>query len=482
MDPIFELAINLPGRDSRQLLDHLHRQLRTAILDGRLKPGLRLPPTRSLADSLAVSRNTVVAAYDLLLSEGYLTGRPGCGTFVSALHQSRSGARANGVNYEDRLVPFWKKQAPPQPEEPKTPVAFDFRFGYPDIKQFPHHIWRRLSDRTLRQATRLGAVYSTPEGMKVLREAIVGHVSFSRAVACQAEDIVVTNGSQQAFALLARILVHPGRTLVAVEEPGYRPARAAFESLGAKIKPVPVDSEGLIVARLPRNTDIIYVTPTHQSPLGVTLSGARRAELLAYARTHGSIVIEDDYDSEFRYGARPLDALQTLDRSGSVFYVGTFTKSLLPSLRLGFVVAPPWAASALIAAKRITDGQCAALVQETLAAFISEGHLARYVRKMRNIYAARSAATLSALERHCAEYLEPIPSSAGIHISAFFRKPVRVQEIVTGAASVGIAIEDLDRFSTSAVSKSGLAFGFGNLDLREIDEGIGRLADVIRKA
>jgi GntR family transcriptional regulator / MocR family aminotransferase len=151
-------------------------------------------------------------------------------------------------------------------------------------------------------------------------------------------------------------------------------------------------------------------------------------------------------------------------------------------LRLGFVVAPPWDVSALIAAKRISDGQCAALVQETLAAFISEGHLARYVRKMRNIYAARSSATLTALERHCAQYLEPIPSSAGIHISSFFRKPVRVQEIVAGAASVGIAIEDLDRFSTSAASKSGLAFGFGNMDLRQIDEGISRLADVLREA
>jgi GntR family transcriptional regulator / MocR family aminotransferase len=480
MDSIFEFDIKLPERDSRQLLDHLHRQLHGAILDGRLKPGLKLPPTRAFAKSLGISRNTVVAAYDLLLSEGYLIGKAGSGTFVGEGHAPKAARKPSGsIRYEDKILPFWGKQPEGATGGP-TRIEFDFRLGYPDIKQFPHHIWRRLSDRALRNATRSGVMHAEPQGISALREAIVNHASFTRAVASQPDDIIVTNGSQQAFSLLAKIMVDARRTVVAVEDPGYRPARAAFESAGALIIPIPVDEEGMVVAKLPPKVDIVYVTPTHQSPLGVTMSSARRAALLAFAHTHGAVIVEDDYDSEFRYSGRPLDALQTLDRAGAVFYVGTFTKSLLPSLRLGFVVSPPWAKAALIEAKRITDGQCSALVQETLAAFILEGHLARYVRKMRNLYASRNAATLQSLRRHVSDWLEPIPSSAGLHVSALFKTPMNSERIVARAASARIAIENLDRFAMSTPRQSGVAFGFGNIELDRIDDGVARLAAILK--
>ncbi|WP_329955905.1 PLP-dependent aminotransferase family protein [Cupriavidus necator] len=222
-----------------------------------------------------------------------------------------------------------------------------------------------------------------------LREAIASHVSFARAVACGADDVVVTSGAQQAFDLIARVLVTPGKTVVAVEDPGYPPLRHAFAAAGARLVPVPVDDEGMQVDQLPAGARVICVTPSHQFPLGATLSLARRRALLAFARRHGAVVVEDDYDGEFRHGGRPLDALQTLDQDQLVWYVGTFSRSLFPGLRLGYAVVPPWARDAVVAAGQYTDWHSALLAQDTLAAFMAEGHLARHIRKMRAAYTGR---------------------------------------------------------------------------------------------
>ena len=471
-----EFNIKLPDRKSGQLASQIHRQLRAAIASGRLTPGARLPPTRKLALELGVSRNTVIAAYDLLLSEGYVNGKAGSGIYVNKMEAHRFDKPRNAAAKTASLVsPYWR--TPPAPISQTLPgkIRYDFRFGYPDVKQFPHHIWQRLAARSMRQAMRSGEAAGAPEGLSRLREAITRHVSFSRAVACQPDSIIVTNGSQQGFSLLAQILVKREKTVVAVEDPGYRPARYAFAAAGAVIKPVPVDAEGMVIAKVPKEANIIYVTPTHQSPLGVTMSAARRAQLLAFAKLRNAVIIEDDYDSEFRFGDRPHDALQTLDQAGLVFYVGTFTKSLLPSLRIGFVVAPTWATDALIAAKRLADGQSATILHNTLADFIIEGHLARYVRKMRSIYSARNDLVNELLTSQLPHLLEPIRSSAGIHCSAYFRHDVDLAEVMPRIAKAGIAIEDLDRFWIAPPKRSGLAFGYSALDEAQISEGISAL-------
>jgi GntR family transcriptional regulator/MocR family aminotransferase len=477
MDPLFELAIILPPRGSRHLLVSLHAQLRAAILDGRLQPGLKLPASRALARTLQLSRNTVVAAYDLLLSEGYLAGRAGSGTYVaeSSQHRRRAKPPAPAGTAGRRLAPFWRAPGGPMPTL-RSLHRFDFRLGLPDSMEFPFDIWRRLSARALRILSKAPASYGEPQGRQSLRQAIASHVSFTRAVACGAEDIVVTNGAQQAFDLLARILVVPGRTAVAVEEPGYPPLRRAFAAAGADILGVGVDDEGPIIDRLAERARIVCVTPSHQFPLGCAMSRRRRAELLDFCRRQSAVVIEDDYDGEFRYGGRPLDALQTLDRDGSVFYVGTFSKSLFPALRLGFVVAPAWARPALIAARQISDWHAMALAQDTLAAFIHEGHLARHIRKMRRIYGRRREILLQAMERHCGARLQPLASAAGLHLAARLAGSIRAETLSRRAGAFDVAVETLGRYATAKPALNGLAFGFGSIRSDAIEEGIRRLA------
>jgi GntR family transcriptional regulator/MocR family aminotransferase len=476
MDPVFEFPIALPPRDSRGLLRALHAQLRAALLDGRLKPGLRLPSTRRVARAYGISRNTAVAAFDLLLSEGYLVTRRGSGAFVAdALPQParRRPQTADAAN-DRRLAAFWRKPSPAFGDAPDAPLRHDFRLGVPDVTQFPFDIWRRLSTRSLRALTRQRAAYAEPQGQPRLREAIARHVSFARAVACGPDDVIVTAGAQQAFDLLARILVTPGRTVVAVENPGYPPLRAAFAAAGARLAPVRVDAQGLVVEKVPRAARVVCVTPSHQFPLGSAMSAQRRAALLDVAQARGAVIVEDDYDGEFRFGGRPLDALQTLDRSQSVFYVGTFSKSLFPAIRLGYVVAPLWARSALVAAKQCADWHCGVVEQDTLAAFIGEGHLARHVRRMRGLYAARRDALLDALDRGFGRWLEPVPNIAGLHLAAFARPGIDLQAIVQRAREQSIGVSALRPYYVGP-SRAGLAFGYGAIDAHDIVEGLARL-------
>jgi len=479
MEPGFGLPIKLPPQDSRNLLRALHTQLRAAILDGRLQPGTRLPATRTFADALGVSRNTTVAAYDLLLSEGYLMTRPRAGAYVADVRprwrnrKPRVNAPAN-----DRLNPFWREPPAGPYWPPGPPPRFDFRLGVPDKRHFPFEIWRRLAARTLPAVAKTPSTYPPAQGRQMLRAAIAKHVSFTRAVACRAEDIVVTAGSQQAFDLLARILVTSGRTVVAVENPGYASLRAAFAAAGARIVPVRVDAEGIDVGRLPPETRVVCVAPSHQFPLGVTMSTRRRTLLLEFAQSRGAVIIEDDYDGEFRLSGRPLDALQTLDRAELVFYVGTFSKSLFPGIRIGYVVAPQWARQALTAAKQYADWYCSALDQGTLGAFIEEGHLARHVRKMRQVYSARHDVLLDGLRKDFSRWLEPVPSVVGMHLAAFAKAPLDADGLVQRAREVDVGIYPLHKYHFARPVCQGLVFGYGAIAERDILEGLSRLRRV----
>jgi GntR family transcriptional regulator/MocR family aminotransferase len=468
MKPVFSFDVVLPSRGQGTVKQSLYEQLRSAILDGRMTPGTKLPATRQVATGLGVARNTVLAAYDLLIAEGYVMPRPGAKAVVVDVtaRRSRSVRRPPASIANRRMNPLWLVPDL-QREKRRTLPERCFRMGTPEYRYFPHDTWRRLSARALRAWAKRPFTYSPSEGVPELREAIAHHVAFARAVACTAEDVMVTSGAQQAFDTLARLLVVPGRTKVAVENPGYPPLRSAFIAAGAQIVPIPLDDEGMRVGDIPDDVSVVSVTPSHQSPTGAVLSLQRRTELLDFARRRGAVVIEDDYDGEFRYGGRPLDALQMMDRDGSVFYVGTFSKSLFPALRKGFIVAPAWSHNALINIKYCADAHSDVVTQSMLAAFIRDGHLARYVRRMAGVYGARWQMVQQELRRLDA-WLQPIPCEAGLHLAARIRDPAQANAIVALAKRYLPGSQSTLEYSATPLAQPALAIGYGVVETDEI--------------
>ena len=483
-DPLLMLEIALPASGSRSLTRTLHAQLKSAIRSGRFAPGLRLPATRALAEQLGISRNSVIAAYDLLTVEGHVSTRMGSGHYVCealpqvAPHDAAATARQRerSLNADYRGLVEWIDMIDP------PGFRFDFRLGVPEIAPLALDVWGRLSNRALRSLARREPGYASPAGQPALRAAIAAHVSRTRAIACGAEDVVVTAGAQQAFDLLARVLVTPGRTVVAVEEPGYPPLRAAFAAAGAVLAPVPVDEDGLRVDLLPPQAHVICVTPSHQFPLGSVLSASRRRQLLAFARQRGAVIIEDDYDGEFRFDSRALDALQTLAEDDSVLYVGTFSKSLFPGLRMGFVIAPSWARQALTIARQRADWHGNLQIQDTLASFIAEGHLARHVRRMRILYAERRRRLLEGLDEQLGRWLAPIPGSAGLHIATRPIEAFDVARIVGVARTLGINADWIGRYAMDHEDANGLVFGYGAIDAVAIPKALRLLRGVFAAA
>lgn len=457
-----DVHVTLSGRGD--LAAQVYRQLLEAILDGRLRPGERLPPTRELARRLEISRNTVAVAYDRLVADGFVVGRAGAGTFVAA-GPVRGRAAPRGV-VQPRAV--WRSLPPARP--PGDPAAYDFRVGVPDPRLFPMEAWRRLVARELRVSAVTGG-YGDPAGHEGLREAIARHVGVSRSVRAGTGDVLITSGAQQALDLVGRVLIEPG-ACVAVEEPGYPPARMLFRSLGARVACVPVDDEGIDVSALPNTARLVYVTPSHQFPLGTPMSPARRAALLAWAERRQAVIIEDDYDSEFRFGDRPLEPLQSLDRAGRVVYVGSFSKTLLPALRLGFLVAPASLVPALSAAKQLTDWHGVLPTQAALARFIDEGLLSRHIRKATREYAARHAVITEAISAD--ERLRPVPSVAGLHLCARLAPGVSVRP------APGLAVESLAAYHDGTPAGDGLIIGYGAIRREAIPAGLRLLLGSLR--
>ena len=444
------------------------------MVDGRLPPGTGLPPSREMARRLEVSRNTVTSAYVRLESEGFLVGRVGAGTFVAPSAGPGRLARSAPAGAPLRPLAIW--DAVPDPTGPRRRGAFDFRLGTPDARLFPYAAWRRLLTRELRVG-RLPSVGTVDSAGDVrLRQAIARHLGVARSVQAGADDVLVTSGAQQALDLVGRVLVEAG-TPIAVEEPGYPLARRVFQSLGARITSVPVDAEGLVVDALPSATRLVYVTPSHQFPLGLPMSLPRRRELLAWAERRQAVIVEDDYDSEFRYGGRPLEPLQCLDRSGRVVYVGTFSKVLLPALRLGYLVAPASLRPALRKAKMVADLGGSSVVQAALAQLIDDGLLARHVRSARREYQARRDRLEAALVRELGDRLDIIPAAAGLHIAARFRDGrIDDREVSRRAEEAGVIVHSLSEYAAAPSPRPGLAFGYGAIAGPRIDEGVRRLA------
>jgi GntR family transcriptional regulator/MocR family aminotransferase len=469
-----DVHVTLTG--AGDLAASIYRQLHDAILDGRLRPGERLPPTRELAGRLDVARNTVVVAYERLTAEGFLDARVGAGTYVAhpmAVARARRRRSAPAGDVRPRKV--WESVATMRTGVPDP--AYDFRVGVPDADLFPLATWRRLVAGELRAATLRPAGYRDPAGHEGLRDAIARHVGVARAVRARADDVLVTNGAQQALDLIGRVLVGPGDT-VAVEAPGYPPARQLFHSMGARVVGVPVDAEGLDVDALPPDARLVYVTPSHQFPLGVPMSLGRRTALLDWAARRGAVVVEDDYDSEFRFSDRPLEPLQSLDRAGRVVYVGTFSKTLLPTLRLGFLVAPASLRPALRAAKQLTDWHGDRTSQGALARFVDSGELARHVRKATKVYGERHQLIRAALRDDFAAWLRPVPSVAGLHVCALAQPDATVDigRWVDRAGVAGVAVESLATYG----GPPGLVLGYGAIRAADVADGLRLLRRYVR--
>ena len=459
----------------------LHRQIyegfRKAILSGMLRPGERVPSTRSLAGELGMSRLPVLTAYEQLLHEGYFEGRVGSGTYVCAAPpDTRLRAKPRSAA---RPVPSGKRSqvAPGRDEGGIRP----FRISLPALDEFPQLAWARIVARHAHRLSPAHLAYGDPAGLGALRIAIAGHLRTARAVNCEAEHVLVTTGSQAGLRLCAAVMLGRGDR-VAIEEPGYPGARAAFIAAGAELVPIPVDEDGIDVAALAstrQRVRAVYVTPSHQYPLGFSMSASRRLALLEWAARHDAWIIEDDYDSEYRYVSRPLGALQGMDDRGRVVYVGTFSKVLYPALRVGYLVVPPPLWESFIDARDALDVFSPSLYQLALAEFIEEGHFVRHLRRMRTIYQHRREALLEGLANHCAGVLDVLNADAGLHIATVLPQDTDDRAVIRRMAGRGLTGMALSLCFTGPAPTNGLLLGFGGFDERALIAATRTLGEVL---
>lgn len=475
MGPLQPILSGLADAPPRRLTHTLYNLIVAAILEGRLAHGLRLPASRELAREIGISRNTVVSVYDRLMNEGYATPRQGRGVFVTHAVQKRR-PRSAGIgerHYRRHVAARW--QGVEKLDISKAGIVHDLFPGVPDTGCFPADVWRRLCARAARQHRFGDRAYGETQGREGLRAAIASHLSLTRAVSCDAADVVIAGGTQQAVDLLCRFLVTPGETVVAIEEPGYIFVRRAFEMAGARVVPVPVDADGLMVARLPEDADLIFVAPSHQFPMGHVMSPERRRELIAFAAAKGALILEDDYQAEFPVAGKPADALQSLDTHETVFYIGTFSKCMFPELRLGFIVAPRWALPPLLAVKQLSLHESPPLEQDALTAFIAEGHLARHIRKMREVYEVKRDAMARALTRHCGAWIRAINTDGGVYVTVELCDAVSAVEVAGLCRARGVRIMPLAGLYGGRAEVNGFCIGLGRVPLNRIDAAIAEL-------
>jgi len=484
-------SIPLEESSTTPLYYQVYQRLRAAILLGQLAPGTRLPSTRQMAADLGVSRNTLMSAFDQLVAEGYVEGRVGSGTFVSPTLPEEL--------LEARLKP---KPVVRMPSEKRslsdrgqalagTRVTVATRVGrsrpfvpgVPALDQFPMALWSRLLARRWREGSRELLNYGPAAGYKPLREAIAAYLGPSRGVHCQPEQIVIVTGTQQVLDLAARILIDAGDPVL-VEEYCYTALRTVLLGAGARIVPVSVDDAGMDISTVggSANARVAFVTPSHQYPLSVTMSLPRRLALLDWANRSSAWVVEDDYDSEYRYVARPLAALQGLDKSGRVIYSGTFSKVLFPSLRIGYVVAPPDLVDAFGAARAAVGWCSPGIDQAVLCDFITEGHFTRHIRRMRSIYAERQVVLLDALA-DAGDLLEVKRADAGIHIRVTLPDHLDDRAVAAEARANDVIAHPLSAFymGDPALARPGLVLGYGAYNVRQIKHAAGKLVQAVQK-
>jgi GntR family transcriptional regulator/MocR family aminotransferase len=487
------VIVQLAGKGP--LYQRIYRGLRRAILDGRLPAGARVPSTRGLAVDLGVSRNVVLMAFEQLAAEGYVEARRGSGTFISttlpdggfALPTVGVGtsAAAPAPTLSTRARRVLALAPLPAPGAPlQAGLRYDFRYGVPSVADFPHQIWSRLVARRARTVSIRTLQYGRALGYEPLRKEIAGYLARARGVAATPERVVIVNGSQQALDLVSRLFIDPGAGVL-VEEPCYHGARNIFAAAGARLVPIPVDEFGLDLSRVRRTRSmrLAYVTPSHQFPLGGLLPLARRLELLRWAEDTNAYIVEDDYDSEFRYEGRPVEAVQGLDRAGRVLYIGTFSKVLFPSLRIGYLVLPESLVPAAAATKFLMDFHTPTFEQEVLASFITEGHFERHLRRSRARNAARRVTLLASLDEALGTRAEIVGENAGIHVVVWLRdiEASQVRGLASRAAALGLGIYSVTPCYVHPPRRAGLLLGYACLNERQIREGVRLLGRLLRE-
>jgi GntR family transcriptional regulator/MocR family aminotransferase len=487
------LAVTLDEASEIPLHRQLNKELRRSILSGRLSPGHRLPSTRTLARSLGVSRTTVTQCYEDLICEGYLQAALGSGTFICQ-HLPEELLKANPIKRSSKLTAPTKQplrlsaygnrvldSLPPERAAKEASISFkDWR---PAFDMLPLRQWRRLVSRHSRTGHQAMFDYTEDSfGFEPLRKAIASYLARSRAVQCEPSQVFICGGAQRAVDLLTRVLVDPG-DVVAMEDPGYLGARQIFVAQGAKLLPVQVDESGIVVEQLKARTTskikLVYVSPSHQFPTGALLSLSRRLELLDWATRQNALVIEDDYDSEYRYGGRPVPALQGLDRNERVIYVGTFSKVLFPALRLGYMVVPQSLVEVFAHAKWLVDRQSPMIEQCALTDFINEGHLEHHIRRMRTLYDSRRKTLVDALSAGLGKRVSILGDNAGMHLMARMTTGFDDNELITRAAQNGLEIISARPYYLHSKYRAEFIFGYSNLSERKIKEGIRKLSDVV---
>jgi GntR family transcriptional regulator / MocR family aminotransferase len=483
-----DLSLNPPsGR--QDLWRWLYLELRGAILDGRLKPGARLPSTRSLGMQYSLSRGTVVVAFDQLQAEGYTRTEVGSGTYVasgvpdgllSATRKPTALARSTSKATLSNDTQQFLKDVEVMPASHSIGKAF--RSYEPAIDLFPVDLWARVASRVLRRAPRSLYGHGNAAGYQPLRRAIAEYAGASRGVHCSAEQIIITSGTQQALDLIGRFLLSTGDQ-VWMEDPGYSRALQTLRITGARIVPVPVDGDGLIVKagrKLAPKATLAYVTPANQFPMGVTMSADRRLELLRWAASASAWIIEDEYDAEYRYFGRPVAALQTLDSCGCVIYVGTFTKMLFNALRLGFMVLPERIVEAFASARTLVDLHPPTLDQAILAEFITEGHFGHHLRRMRQTYAERIDVLKTAADKHLNGVLDVVHAGAGIRTLGWLKTWKSDHDAAQQAQKLGLEVTPLSMFTTKYEQPPALMLGFASCNPAELRRGVSVLATALR--
>lgn len=471
----------------------IYEILRRRILAGQLPAKLQMPSTRSLAKQLSVSRMTVVTAYEQLFAEGYLEGVSGSGTYVASVLpdelleiKAKKRQRGQTVKAENQTTLSRRGNLIASFDHTylraRTDTRFSaFHYGLPAMDEFPFDVWQRLSSRRLQKMSYSLFGSGNPAGFEPLRRTVAAYLQTARAVRCAPEQVIIVAGAQQALSLVAQILIDE-KDVIWAEDPCYLGSRNVFAAAGARIVPVPVDSEGFNLRSAlekDKNARLVCVTPSHQFPLGVVMSLSRRLALIEWARTNDAWIVEDDYDSEFRYVGRPLASLQGLDKAGRVIYVGTFSKTIFPALRLGYLVVPENLIEVFTAARALIDSHSPSIDQAILTDFIEEGHFARHIRRMRALYAERQAVLVSAAKKELAGLLEVNTDEAGMHLVGWLLKGVDDKSIAEKAACGGIETKPLSAYSSEPLPRGGLILGYTAFSAGQIRNGVERLAKAL---